>query len=81
MKNEELKDLLYREIEANIDSWELRNILILFKSSGGFQNDATDILRDIIQHYRSLGDTKKRDNATELIEFVTGDCSPHARIW
>ncbi len=62
---------------AGKKSADLYALVVKFKSAGGDQQTACDVLMNI----RSIVAEKYEDRILDILDFVTGFCSAHARIW
>jgi hypothetical protein len=71
------------KLEINISQlniFELREIIVLFKDEGGQKSDAEKLLNDILNENLDK-DSAIYDKTLELLDFVTGWSQPKYRIW
>ena len=74
----DLKTELLTGVENELSLSELLEILREFKREGGSQSDALSAL-EVLRN--QLNEEKSEDVVLELMDFVTGFCSPHMRLW
>ena len=70
------------EIKAqNKDLKHLVLIVQKFKKRGLDQDKTTNLLTELILQYRFENSNEKEDLILDLLDFVSGWCSPKDRIW
>ncbi len=74
-----VKSAIEKEINSNKNLLDLRTEIIAFKNGGGSQQEATRILSELRNDF--MGNAEKEDRVLELVDFVSGWCSPSLRIW
>jgi hypothetical protein len=74
----DLRSDLLIALESKVTLQELVKRIKKFKEDGGEQSEALKILEDIRQ---AMSEEASEDIVLELMDFVTGFCSPHMRIW
>jgi hypothetical protein len=77
MNSSRLKDQVIDLVEIEASLEELISIVRTFKEAGGSREDAYAIL----QQARFEVDDRKEDRLLELMDFVSGYCSPEKRLW
>ena len=74
----DLQDALVKGIRYKMPLLALREIIVSYKKNGGSQENASRILNNIRDNVKS---DEKEDVVLELMDFVTGYCSPKMRVW
>ncbi|WP_218620359.1 hypothetical protein [Flavobacterium sp. I3-2] len=82
MTNEELKITLekfIRQSNGNCFKTEIRNILLIFKNTGGKQEIAKQILEQLKRDNQN--NNIIQDGADDILDIVTGWCNSKMRVW
>ncbi|WP_337085139.1 hypothetical protein [Elizabethkingia anophelis] len=80
MTNEELTETLKKHItNGNCFTTEVRTILIAYKNAGGHQENAKTLLETLA--IESSADELLQDRTYDILDIVTGWCSPEMRVW
>jgi len=58
---------------------ELRLLFVEFKENGGTQDEAIEIMLELMELYKE--DELKHDAIADLADFVYGWCFPSLKIW
>jgi hypothetical protein len=74
---EDLKAQLLAMMSQNAPFDELYDLVKAFKLSGGSQEEAYQILKEM----RPLGDEAFEDRILDLLDIVVGFCHPDFKIW
>ena len=74
----DLKTKLRTGVENELSLAELLEILREFKREGGSQSEALETL-EVLRSQST--DENSEDVLLELMDFVTGFCSPHMSLW
>ncbi|RFP65016.1 hypothetical protein D0N36_10955 [Hymenobacter lapidiphilus] len=69
---------LRQELLADNSFEKLMQMLWQYKASGGGQEDAVHVLEELRVE---MPDEELEDTVLDLMDFATGFCSPHMRIW
>ena len=73
-----LEEILKQQFLVAGSRADLVQVLHQFKAAGGMQQDALRVLT----HMRSTQVSEQEDDKLlELLDLVTGFCSPHQHIW
>jgi hypothetical protein len=74
-----LKDKIQYHIESGSQIVEFHNLLSEFRNSGGLREDAYNTLKDLRLNYS--GDEAIDDKILEVMDIVSGFCSPSLKVW
>lgn len=77
IENALLQNIKY-QLQKKVDLLELRQAVVNFRDSGGTQAGAYNIL---LAYSEELSDESQLDRLHEILDFVTGFCSTHMKIW
>ncbi|UUC44751.1 hypothetical protein [Flavobacterium cerinum] len=80
MTDKELQEILKEKIEQDdCFNKDIQKILLDFKDSGGEQETAKKLVEQLAIDFSN--DETLRDNAYDILDIVTGWCSPDMRVW
>lgn len=80
MTDKELKTTLEKCVkQGNCFTTEVRDILIVYKNSGGLQEKAQEILEQI--KIDSQNKEATQDSVDDILDIVTSWCGQNMRVW
>jgi len=72
-----LKSQIVSALVENKPIQSLHEVLVSFRDSGGTKDDAYTSLNELREEFQG----ESEDKILELMDFVTGSCSPHMKVW
>lgn len=81
MENAILKECLMKSIQEEHSLEDRLKLLKAYKSAGGRQKTAYEILEEIRSVFMESGEEEKEDCVLELMDIAVGYCHPTKKIW
>ena len=74
-------ELIFSLIKTNASLGEFRNVLLKMKAEGTTASAAQLFFEDIRNKMISEDNEKGEDRILEVLDIITGYCSPHLMVW